>query len=206
MLLIGRLNKGGKFHQIGLLLFKQLLRNESCFGLRSAGESPGGPIQGLSVQVLQIGKAPSGEEVCLQGEEVTLFARFPVGEPYPMGFPGKTVPPGKGNHLGMKHRLLPGSVQHRQVGVVDDTRLGRIAKEMKRLMKETLHEKAVEADGELYIPHLAVAEIHPATHQFPTFLTESHGIHRGVVLHLVSWDVRIFLTALLRLFSDTVFS
>ncbi len=68
---------------------------------------------GLPVEVIEIGKAPCGEEIGLEGEEVPFLARFAVRLSDPVRLPGKAVAPREGSHLGIHYRPLPGSIQHR---------------------------------------------------------------------------------------------
>ncbi len=89
---------------------------------------------------------------------------------------------------------------------INDTGFCCIAKESERFMKEALHEKSIEMDVKLNIPHFGVAQIQPAAHEPLILLPEFHGIHRCILLHFVSWNIRIFLAALLRVLPDAIFS
>ena len=82
-----------------------------------------------------------------------------------MGEPLKAIGLGELDHLRMKNRFFPGAVQDRQIRVINNATPRGIPKKSERLMKKTLHQKAIKVRIEFNVAHFAIAQVKAAGDQ-----------------------------------------
>ena len=82
-----------------------------------------------------------------------------------MGEPLEAKGLGELNHLRMKNSVFPGAVQDRQIRVINNAAPRGIPQTYKRLMKKTLHQKAIKVRIEFNVAHFGIPQVKSAGDQ-----------------------------------------